>query len=400
MVRATDKGPMADILEHVTTTEAGITTIRAFGATDLCLVTLHRHLDAFSTQKRSFYIFYLWPRLQMSISGILFAAITGAFILSSGSTGSVSRVGLSLTFAMQLSHTIGDVWHKFDTLQESMNAVSLVVGYTELVRENQDGDEVPAEWPSRGEVDVQQLEVSYAGTLPPALKDVSFHLAPGEKVGVVGRTGSGKSTLTLSLLRLLHAQEGGIHIDGVDISTIKVAILRSRLGFIPQSPNLFAGTVRSNLDYFGKMSDNKITEALRQVQLLDEGENGPGRFTADSQIAAGGGNLSQGQRQLLCLARIILKNPKIIILDEATSAVDGETDIVIQEVIRKMFKGTLIVVAHRLETVVSLDRILVMKDGAVVENGSPRGLLSANGSFRNLVEQSQESELLKKMILG
>ncbi|KAJ6782639.1 hypothetical protein PWT90_00192 [Aphanocladium album] len=375
MVQRTGKGPMADVLEHVTTTDAGIATIRAFRATDSCTATLNRHLDALATQRRNSDIFNQW-------------------------LSSVSHIGFSLTFAMQLSSTIGSTWSRFDALVMCLNSLSSVIGYTELEVEDQGGEDVPDEWPSNGEVHVKELEISYAATLPPALKDMSFQLAPGERVGVVGRTGSGKSTLTLSLLRLLHAQKGIIRIDGLDISTLKVSVLRSRIGFIPQSPNLFDGTVRSNLDYFGKLSDEKIDEALRNVQLLHEGDNGSSRFTASSKIAAGGSNLSQGQRQLLCLARIILQNPKIIILDEATSAVDGETDTVIQQVIRDMFDGTLIVVAHRLETVVALDRILVMKDGVVAENGSPAELFRANGIFRNLMEQSQDSASLKKMILG
>lgn len=393
MVQRTDGRPLADILEHITTTDAGIATIRAFRATDSCLATLHRHLDTLAVKRRHSSVFFRWLSVQMSLAGIMYAMITGAFILSSWSTGSVSRIGFSLTFAMQLSKSIQSAWVQFDGVVECMNSVSSVVGYTELVMEDQGGDDVPDEWPSNGQVDVQELQAHYAASLPPALSDVSFHLAPGERVGVVGRTGSGKSTLTLSLLRLLHAQQGGIRIDGVDISTIKVAMLRSRIGFVPQSPTLFEGTVRSNLDYFGELSDDKINEALQHVQLLDDGDK-PNGFTADSPIAAGGGNLSQGQRQLLCLARIILKNPKIIILDEATSAVDGETDTVIQQVIRDMFRCTLIVVAHRLETVVSLDRILVIKDGVVAENGSPAALFQAKGEFRNLVEQSQERESL------
>ncbi|KAM3536218.1 hypothetical protein MY4038_000684 [Beauveria bassiana] len=338
---------------------------------------------------------------KMSLLGIVFAMITGVLLLTSESTNKVARVGFSLTFVMSLSNMISTTFSKFGYLELYMSSISSVMQYIEHDIEDPSGNDVAADWPSAGEIDVDDLQVGYSASLPPALKSVSFHVKRGEKVGIVGRTGAGKSSLTLSLLRLLNVQKGSISIDSIDISTIKVGDLRSRIGFIPQAPTLFCGTIRSNLDYFVQLSDGKINDALRHVGLLAEaGGADSGRFTAESPVAAGGENMSHGQRQLLCLARIILENPMVIILDEATSAVDGETDSMIQDIIRKLFHGTLIVVAHRLETIVSFDRILVMGDGTLLEDGTPKELLNRKGAFYSLVEESQNSSFLRKAILG
>ncbi|KAM3462063.1 hypothetical protein MY5147_009871, partial [Beauveria neobassiana] len=304
MVRRTDGGPMADILEHVTSTSAGIATIRSFGASNTYIEAMQRYLDAESTAKRHFYIFSRWLTLQMSLLGIVFAMITGILLLTSESTNKVARVGFSLTFVMSLSNMISTTFSKFGYLELYMSSISSVMQYTEHDIEDPSGNDVAADWPSAGEIDVDDLQVGYSASLPPALKSVSFHVKRGEKVGIVGRTGAGKSSLTLSLLRLLNVQKGSISIDSIDISTIKVGDLRSRIGFIPQAPTLFCGTIRSNLDYFVQLSNGEINDALRHVGLLaEEGGADSGRFTAESPVAAGGENMSLGQRQLLCLAQ-------------------------------------------------------------------------------------------------
>ena len=171
--------------------------------------------------------------------------------------------------------------------------------------------------------------------------------------------------------------------------------MRSRIAFIPQDPVLFSGTVRSNLDYFKHVSDDKLEEALRAVGLASKDcDDTPGSFTLGSSITAGGTNMSQGQRQLLCLARVLIRNPKIIILDEATSAVDDKTDLIIQNTIRNAFHGTLIVVAHRLRTIASFDQVMVMNDCKIAEIGSPAELMKARGLFYDLVQDSQDRDML------
>jgi ABC-type multidrug transport system fused ATPase/permease subunit len=238
----------------------------------------------------------------------------------------------------------------------------------------------------------------------------------------------GKSTLSLAIFRFLRARKGSIVIDDVDIANIKLHDLRTRLAIIPQDPVLFSGTIRSNLDPFNQFSDYQLREALSRVHLIPSASTTPHPETASlaelsaassttvieqakntniflslsSPIASGGSNLSQGQKQLLCLARAILSRPKVLLLDEATSAVDMATDILIQRSIREEFANTtLLVVAHRLSTVADFDRILVMKDGVTAEFGSPKELLGLeNGLFRDMVGHSGEKEELEKMILS
>lgn len=240
----------------------------------------------------------------------------------------------------------------------------------------------------------------------------------------MGRTGAGKSSLTLALFRFLEAQSGTIHIDGLDISQIKLHDLRSRLAIIPQDPVLFSGTVRSNLDPFDKHTDAELRDSLERVHLI--GATGNATTTTSSNpspesptntnanvfkdltspISEGGLNLSQGQRQLLCLARAIVARPRVMVLDEATSAVDMATDALIQRSIREEFTdATLIVIAHRLSTIADFDRILVLSDGQVAEFGTPRELWEhgegeERGIFRGMCEESGEREKLRGIVFG
>jgi ABC-type multidrug transport system fused ATPase/permease subunit len=307
-----------------------------------------------------------------------------------------------------------------------MNATERVVEYPRLEIENQDGADVPAAWRTEGRLLVENLVVGYSLDLPPVLRGLNFTVEPIERVGIVGRTGVGKPSLTLALFRCLEAQAGKILIDGIDISGTKLRLLRSRLAIIPQDPVLFSGTVRSNLDPFEEYSDEGLQEALQRVHLVssnklpehpassattaetednvDDAEHNVNPFTSlENHIAESGQNLSQGQRQLLCLARAILSRPKILVLDEATSAVDTGTDELIQASIRSEFKNsTLIVIAHQLRTIADFDRILVMGEGRALEFGSPRELLNGKGGgiFEELVRRNGKEEMLRKIIFG
>lgn len=401
MIKRADVGPTADILEHFTSTAAGLSTIRAFGATQMTIDQMHRHLNRLSSAKRHFWIFNRWLGLQMSFTGILFSVGTGMILLSTKSIIDPSLIGFTLTFSMGFSQAVFKAVNTFGILESDMDAVGAMVRYTALETESQGGDDIPEDWPSEGKLEVKDLETTYSASLPPVLKGVSLKIGSGQRLGIVGRTGAGKSSLTLSLLRFLEPQHGTIHIDGIDISTIKLRDLRSRISFIPQDPLLFSGTVRSNLDYFKQYPENILRNALSRVKLLadDEDASSSNLYTLDSPISAGGANMSQGQRQLLCLARVLLKSPKIVILDEATSAVDSATDRVIQESLRTEFSGTLIVVAHRLSTIARFDRVTVMSGGAFKEFGTPRELLRKRGGFYDLVRDSQDGELLMGMIM-
>jgi len=290
------------------------------------------------------------------------------------------------------------------------------------------GKSTPAAWPTEGRIEVEDLVVGYAPDLPPVLKGLTFSVERNERVGVIGRTGAGKSSLTLALFRFLEARSGSIHIDGLDISKIKLHDLRSRLAIIPQDPVLFSGSIRSNLDPFDHHTDAALRDCLERVHLSTSTAEQSGTATPtdatsptatvvpkntnifqnlDSHISEGGLNLSQGQRQLLCLARAIVSRPRVMVLDEATSAVDMHTDALIQRSIRKEFTdATLVVIAHRLSTIADFDRILVLSDGRVAEFGSPRELWSKGGGdgemgmFRAMCEQSGEKDKLESIIFG
>ncbi|ETV90679.1 hypothetical protein H310_14573 [Aphanomyces invadans] len=215
----------------------------------------------------------------------------------------------------------------------------------------------------------------YRSHLDLVLKNVSFTVQAGEKVGICGRTGSGKSSLMAALFRMVEATDGRIRIDGVDIATVDLHTLRSRLTIIPQDPVLFSGSLRFNLDPANEASDDELWCVLKKVHLADVVEDG-----LEFVVAEKGGNLSVGQRQLVCIARALLRRSRVVVLDEATANIDLESDRLIQNTIKDCFDGvTMLVIAHRLDTILDSDRILVMDHGSVVEYGTPSALLAIEG---------------------
>jgi len=243
-------------------------------------------------------------------------------------------------------------------------------------------------WPQSGDVRINNLCIRYRSTLPLSLQGVSFDVKSGQRIGVVGRTGSGKSTLVQSLFRLLEAESGSITIDGVDISTLGLHILRRGMSVINQYPVLFSGcTVRENLDPFEHYNDEAIVEALRDVQMIDAINSLPQGL--HSRVAENGSNFSVGERQLLCLARATLQKSRILVLDEPTANVDSRTDQLLQQAVNKSFPGaTIISVAHRLDTIIENDIIVVLGDGKLLEYGSPGELIKQNGHFASMVNDT------------
>jgi ATP-binding cassette, subfamily C (CFTR/MRP), member 1 len=230
-----------------------------------------------------------------------------------------------------------------------------------------------ASWPRKGSIAFEKYCMRYRPNLPLVLKEVSLTIDAGEKVGIVGRTGSGKSSLLTALFRLVEAADGKILIDGADIGAVPLRTLRAALSIIPQDPVLFSGTLRYNLDPFNQYLDADIHDVLKSAQLQDLGG-------LDKEIVEGGENLSMGQRQLVALARVLLRKPRVLMLDEATASVDMETDAHIQNVIKDRIlaqgESTLLVIAHRLSTVVDSSRVLVMEQGEAAEFSTPKELLS------------------------
>lgn len=420
-LESTAKSP---VFEQFGSVLMGIGTIRAFDKTEAYLDKMFARIDKHCRAYWHLWLFNRWMGWRLNMVGTIFAAITAALIVSTTSIDA-SLAGFALSFALSLSD--GVIWflRQYSNVELDMNATERIVEYSNITIEDQGGHDAPAAWPTEGKLEVNDLVVSYAPDLPPVLRGLTFSVTRNQRVGVVGRTGAGKSSLTLALFRFLEARSGSILIDGLDISKIKLYDLRSRLAIIPQDPVLFSGSVRTNLDAFDQHSDQELREALARVHLVPSTmsssvaasgsatpvpENHTGSSDANtntnifrslaSKISEGGLNLSQGQRQLLCLARAIVSRPKIMVLDEATSAVDMETDALIQRSIREEFTdSTLIVIAHRLSTIADFDRILVLGEGKVLEFDEPRKLMRRKGGvFRDMVETSGERAELEQII--
>ncbi|KAL4973564.1 P-loop containing nucleoside triphosphate hydrolase protein [Aspergillus desertorum] len=452
-LESTAKSP---VIEKFGSSLSGLSTIRAFNRAEMYIAQMHVLITRHAQASWYLWLFNRWLGFWMALAGALFSTLTAALVVYMPGV-SAALAGFATSFALQYNYAVAMGLRFYANVEIDMNATERVLEYANIETESQTGYTPPASWPSRGRIEVEDLEVSYAHDLPPVLNGVSFTVENNQRVGVVGRTGAGKSSLTLALFRFLEARRGRIVIDGLDIGNVKLSELRSRLAIIPQDPVLFSGTIRSNLDPFGEHSDLELFNALERVHLLQfedtltlasssasasasgsgvgspsDGSQSPttsptGPLSASatlttssstsiskvnptgfcaslsSPITTNGGNLSHGQRQLLCLARAILTRPKIMVLDEATSAVDMETDALIQQSIRSEFGrsgSSLLVIAHRLSTIADFDKILVLDAGRVVEWGAPRELLGIEGGvFRALVERSGERGVVERIIL-
>ncbi|CAB4491465.1 P-loop containing nucleoside triphosphate hydrolase protein [Rhizophagus irregularis] len=402
------------VYSHFTETLIGIITIRAYGATRRFMQEMITRID--DNNRPAFYYMLIrrWLSVRYDFAGVFVTFIVGVLILWNLDYIDAGLAGLSLSFAMQFTHQIMWYVRKYASLETSLNAVERVNEFSEISQEPPGIIEPrpPASWPYEGAISVENLSVRYAHDLELVLQNVSFSVKGHEKVGIVGRTGSGKSTLALALFRFMEESEGKIYIDGIDISTIGVYDIRSRITIIPQDPILFTGTLRSNLDVFSTYQDHEILESLRRVHLLPSDEivqNDPSLednikifSNLETPVSEGGKNFSQGQRQLLCLARALLRRSKIIIMDEATASIDFAMDENIQKMIRAEFEDcTVLCIAHRLRTVIDYDRILVMNQGKIVEFDSPKNLIiNSESLFHKLCQNSGEYDMLKLLALN
>jgi len=318
----------------------------------------------------------------------------------------VGLAGASLSGATGITGILNFVMRAFAMLEAAMTCTERVLHYIrEIPQEASDRSAFPPpnSWPDSGCIELRDLSMRYRPETPLVLKGISVNIGGGQRVGIVGRTGSGKSSLLTSILRLVESEVspqfgggGSILIDGVDTSKIGLGELRRQCAIIPQNPACFSGTIRSNLDPFDEFSDEQVWSALERCELrlaveqMVEGGASEQKAALAAQVAEYGENLSLGQRQLLCLARAVLRQAKILILDEATSAVDYATDAKIQSMIRTVFAGcTILVIAHRINTVIDSDFILVLGDGECLEAGVPSELLENPGSaFKRIVDES------------
>lgn len=412
-IKRLDSVAKSPIFDLFSVTLAGLGTIRTFSRTKQYIQRMHQRIDIYATATYHLHLLNSWMTLRQGLLGAIFVASILVMILVQHTEASLA--GFVLSFGLEFSELLATVIWKFSNLELDMNATERIIEYTNANRESEEGEEPAADWPSTGTVVIKGLDVAYSPELPLALRDIHLSIKSHERVGVVGRTGSGKSTLILALFRFLEHRRGCIEIDSVDTAKLSLQSLRKRLSIIPQDPVLFTGTLRSNLDPFELHTDEELKDVLRQVDLFTMeplGEPGrqpsedglysskTGAFTSlNHQVSRGGLNISQGQRQLVCLARAMLQQPKIMLLDEATSAVDMDTDALIQKSLRERFTdSTLIVIAHRLSTIIDFDKVLVMGDGQVLEFGCPHELYQRGNHFAGMVQGSGEAAYLIEAI--
>jgi len=412
----------------------GASTIRAYRGQGRFSDTLIAAIDDMDSAYYLTFANQRWLGVRLDAIGVIFMFVTGMLVVTNRFSISPSISGLILSYLVAIAMSLQFTVRQIAEVENDMNAAERVHYYgRDVPQENlaSKGPQPPPSWPDRGHIVFSDVEMRYRENLPLVLHRLSLDINPGERVGIVGRTGAGKSSIMATLFRLVELASGSITIDGVDISKVSLQTLRSRLSIIPQDPTLFRGTVRSNLDPFGTYADHELWAALRQAHLIDDdpvgadpaiggkeetagassssdGEDGASanasqslarepkaktettRIMLDSIVESDGANFSLGQRQLMALARAVVRGSRVIVCDEATSSIDFESDAKVQQTILQGFAGrTLLCIAHRLRTILGYDRVCVVEDGRVAEIGSPLELFRRGGAFAKLCEQSQ-----------
>ncbi|KAG5653497.1 hypothetical protein H0H81_012707 [Sphagnurus paluster] len=392
----------APVLGHFGAAIAGLTSIRAYGAQETFQTESLNRINRYTRAARTFYNLNRWICVRIDAIGGLFAASLATYLVYFQNQKASNTVYVSCSAKVGFSGMI--LWwvRVLNDFEVSGNSLERIQGYVQIEQEPKptQGGVPPAYWPASGEIRAENLSAKYSVDGPNVLHNLSFTIHSGQRIGVVGRTGSGKSSLTLSLLRCIPT-EGAVYYDERNIKDVNLDVLRSNITIIPQIPELLSGTLRQNLDPFDQYDDATLNDALRAAGLFSlQSEMDEGRITLDSAISSGGGNLSVGQRQILALSRAIVRGSKLLILDEATSAIDYKTDSIIQSSLRQELRGdvTLITVAHRLQTIMDADKIMVLDAGRIVEFDSPKKLLKLpQGKLRALVDESGDKELLYSM---
>ena len=422
-------------------TLGGISAIRAYGVTARFVTDFEQKIDSNTCANYNSKSADRWLALRLELIGSVVAGLAAVFasnvVISGTASGQesdtdfASLAGLSLTTAISLTSILNWCVRTFAQLEAAMNSCERVLHYTDNIpqeapwttKELEDsyanlkrtgtapstacelalaasggkGENFGPAWPESGKIVIKNLRMRYRPDTPLVLKGLDVTISAGERIGVVGRTGSGKSSLLLTLLRIVEPTieagetqyEAPIEVDNVDTLRIGIRELRSRIGIIPQNPVLFSGTIRSSIDIFKQFTDDVIWSALEKCGLKESVEEMPDGL--DAPVSEGGENLSAGMRQMLVLGRALLRQCRVLLLDEATSNVDFETDRAIQRTLRESFPGvTVITIAHRVNTILDSDKILVMKDGLACEFGPPKELLAnENSAFSDIVRHSE-----------
>ncbi|KAF9438519.1 hypothetical protein BGZ76_007193 [Entomortierella beljakovae] len=415
------------IYQHFSETLVGVTTIRALAANERFINDSASKADVAANAYFAWVVTNRWLQIRLESLGAIIVLAAALFAVLSRNSLSSANVGLALSYALSVTQDITWLVRSYCDLQNQLVAVERVNEYANKNPEAPSETEIqlPENWPGEGRVEFRNYSTRYREGLDMVLRNISVTVQPGEKVGIVGRTGAGKSSLTLALFRIVEAanshwakashngidsdaapgkldevadlekveveEDGGsIWIDGIDISTVGLNHLRQHLAIIPQDPTLFVGTVRENLDPFDELEDVQLWEALERAHLKEHISTLAGGLSF--KVSQNGDNFSVGQRSLICLARALLRKTKILVLDEATAAVDVETDELIQKTIRKEFSDrTILTIAHRIKTVMDSDKILVLEKGRTSEFESPSVLLQDHNSlFYSLAKQAGE----------
>ncbi|KAF9521634.1 hypothetical protein CPB83DRAFT_865377 [Crepidotus variabilis] len=387
----------APILAHVNATLHGLVSIRAFGVQQRFKKQSMEHIDNFTRLSRTSLNLNSWIAIRSDFIGAALPALLATYLISTKNVAA-ANTGFSLTTSVEFCAGIlwlARSWNEFEVVSNSLERIR---AYLNIEHESKDAKlkNLPGAWPKSGELNVQRLSARYSKEGSEILHDLTFHVNSGERIGIIGRTGSGKSSLTLSLLRCILVQ-GEVLYDGVRTSDIDIEVLRSNITIIPQVPELLNGTLRRNLDPFEQYDDMVLHHALRDagfyaLQLNEESA----RLTLDSKIASGGKNLSIGQKQIIALARALVRDSKILILDEATSSIDHETDNIIQKSLRQNggTDRTALIVAHRLKTIMDADKVMVLDEGCIVQYDSPKILPQQDGLFKEMVDASEDKAVL------
>ncbi|KAF7478495.1 multidrug resistance-associated protein 1-like [Marmota monax] len=397
-IRRLSGASRSPVISHFSETLLGVSTIRAFG-----------HEQRFIQQNREvvnenlvcFYnnvISNRWLSIRLEFLGNLMLFFTALLAVLAGNSIDSAIVGLSISYALNITQSLNFWVRKACEIETNAVSIERVCEYEDIDKEAPwiMSRRPPVQWPNKGVVEFINYQARYRDDLGLALQDITFQTNGEEKIGIVGRTGAGKSTLSNSLFRIVERSGGKIIIDGIDISTIGLHDLRGRLNIIPQDPVLFSGTLQMNLDPLDNYSDSELWEVLELCHLKEFVQSLPKKLL--HEISEGGENLSVGQRQLVCLARALLRKTKILILDEATASIDFETDNLVQNTIRKEFSDcTILTIAHRLHSIFDSDRVLVLDSGRIIEFGAPQNLIHQKGLFfRMTTEAGMTQDLGKK----
>uniref|UniRef100_A0A671NJH7 Multidrug resistance-associated protein 1 n=1 Tax=Sinocyclocheilus anshuiensis TaxID=1608454 RepID=A0A671NJH7_9TELE len=378
------------VYTHFNETLLGTSVIRAFGEQQRFIRESDGRVD--HNQKAYFpsIVANRWLAVRLEFVGNCIVAFAALFAVMARDSLSPGIMGLSISYALQVTTSLNWLVRMSSELETNIVAVERVKEYGDTEKEAEwrlEHSTLPAGWPTTGHIEIRNFGLRYREDLELAISDISVNIEGGEKVGIVGRTGAGKSSLTLGFFRIIEAAQGEICVDAVNIAELGLHELRSRITIIPQDPVLFSGSLRMNLDPFDGYTDEEVWRALELAHLKNFVSGLPDKL--NHECSEGGENLSLGQRQLVCLARALLRKTKILVLDEATAAVDLQTDNLIQSTIRTQFEDcTVLTIAHRLNTIMDYTRVLVLDKGQMAEFDSPSNLTAKKGIFYKMAKDS------------